>query len=61
MIELEEVRRLRVEPGDALVVKMAHPVSREVHKRIRNQFEQTHPGVTILILEPGIDLEVLSA
>lgn len=59
-MDIEDIQRIEFKPGDKLVVRMDRPTSDEVAKRIRDAFERFAPGVPVLILEPGMSIEVLS-
>jgi hypothetical protein len=58
-----EVRRLVVRPGDKLVLKLDHfPDDAEADDLVRRLHDALgDSGVKVIILEPGADLEVLSA
>ena len=59
--EVSEVRRLVLRPGDRLVVKLDHCLDDAGFDRlIRDVRDALGDDVRALILEPGMDLEVLS-
>lgn len=55
------VAKLSLGPGDLLVVKTEKPLTREAAERIREVLKQYLPNQKALVLEPGIDLAVLTA
>jgi hypothetical protein len=59
-IELEDVRRLHLDPGDVLVVRLPHRPSPEEAWHLRERLADVFPGRKALILGPGADIEVLS-
>jgi hypothetical protein len=59
--EVAEVRRLVVRPGDKLVMHLDHcPNDAEAADLIDRLHRALGDDVTVLILEPGEDLDVLS-
>jgi hypothetical protein len=56
-ITLEDVRRLRLEPGDVLVFRLANPAP-ELAARIAAELSEHLPGVKCLVLDRGVDLTV---
>lgn len=55
-----EVRRVRLEPGDILVLKSKQRLSHEICTRLTEALKRDFPGVPIMILDPDMDLEVVS-
>ncbi len=55
-----EVRRLRVEPGDTLVLRAPWKLSADYANILIRDLQARFPGVPILVLADGIDLDVLS-
>lgn len=59
--EVAEVRRLVLRPGERLVLKLDHcPDDAEADDLMASLHRALGDDVKVLILEPGMDLEVLS-
>lgn len=59
-VTIDDVKRLRLEPGDTLVLRMdAH--SEEVVERFTGEMRTAFPGHRTVVLGKGVDLEVVSA
>lgn len=58
-IELPEVRILRLQPGDKLVLAADHEVTDAEFEAISKQFAQHVPGHKVLLLERGLSLDIL--
>lgn len=59
-IVLEDIRRLVLEPGDVLVVRVEGAVTMQMAEAITRSVEQYLPGHKVLVLPAGMmDLEVL--
>ncbi len=56
-IEIEEIQRLNVQPGDVLLVSVPPGTSQEVADAIRNRFETTLP-VRVLVKTLDVQVEV---
>lgn len=56
-----EVRRLRLEPGDSLVLRVPGRISEAAVDYFRHGLQQTFPGARVFVLEDGAALEVLSS
>lgn len=56
-IEIEDVQRLNVQPGDVLLVTVPPGTSEEIVNRIRNKFETTLP-VRVLVKTSDVQVEV---
>lgn len=56
-IEIEDVQRLNVQPGDVLVVTVPPGTSQEVVEHIRNKFETTLP-VRAIVKTSDVHVEV---
>lgn len=58
--QIETIRVTRLEPGDVLVLKCQHVLSRSVRQRLRDQILELMPdGVKAMVLDGGMDLEVM--
>lgn len=56
-----EVARLRVEPGDVVVVKVHAVISDEVARRLRDQIStQLPPKTPMIVIDKNVDLMVLT-
>ena len=60
MIEIEEVRRLRLDPGDILVLKAPNVLTAEQCEEIRKQLEGEFPDNRVLVMTADFDLEVVT-
>ena len=61
MTESDLIGTLKVhtfEPGDRLILKLAHEIYYEDMLHLREQFEKWAPGVKVAVLSPGMELEV---
>jgi hypothetical protein len=59
-LELADVQRLRLEPGDALVILVPGRVTADQAHRIKDQVETFAPGHEVAVLEDGMELVVVS-
>jgi hypothetical protein len=59
MDDLQELRRLEVEPGETLVARFKSRLSEERVARIRDVFAKVLPGVRVLVLDDDADLLVV--
>jgi hypothetical protein len=59
-LQLEDIKRLALQPGDVLVVRLPVIPSPEMVDSVRLQLEAALPGHKVFVLAPGIDLEVIS-
>lgn len=55
------VERLGLGPRDMLVLKLAHHVSMAELEETRATLHRLFPGVSVLVLAPGVDLQVVRA
>lgn len=55
-IELEDVKRLHVNPGDVLVVKL--PRGRDLHD-VHDVLQEMFPNNKVLIVQPDVEFEVV--
>ncbi len=59
-MQIEDVKRLDIRPGDVLVIRPAQHIGAAGRDRARERFREVIPdGVTVLILDPGDDLTVV--
>lgn len=59
-IAIEDVRRLDVRPGDALVIRLGREPDRDAAQRLQDRLvEAFGDGIRILIVGPGDDVSVL--
>lgn len=62
MTDIEEIKVMRLLPGDTLVLRVDRALSQEVADRITKTVEPLIPdGVKVLVLERGMSLEVVRA
>lgn len=61
LLTLSNVRRLRLEPGDALVARFPGRLSAAQCERIKDQCERIAPGHKVVVLEGGAKFDVLTA
>ncbi|MDX0572174.1 hypothetical protein GOD68_18265 [Sinorhizobium medicae] len=59
-IQIEDIRRIELKPGDKLVLKVSGRVSEEMAVRLRKHLEDFAPGVPVLVLDASVSLEILS-
>lgn len=59
-MEIDDIRRIEFKPGDKLVLRLSRPISADGAERLLEHFSAFAPGVQVLILEPGMSLDVLS-
>lgn len=58
--QFEEVRILRLQPGDEIVVKVTdRGVSTDDLQRIKSAAEELWPDNRVIVLHDGIDIEVI--
>lgn len=60
-ILLQDVKRLRLEPGDILLVRHERVLSREQRKYLGDVLREEIPGHKIMVLEAGLTFEVVRA
>lgn len=57
--EVIEIRRVRPEPGDTLLVTVDRPISRSAVDRLAAQLRQAFaPECRIVVVEPGLTIEI---
>jgi hypothetical protein len=59
-LERADVQRLRLQPDDALVIRVPGRVSADQAQRIKAQVEVFAPGHKVAVLEEGMELTVVS-
>lgn len=58
-LELQDVRRLRLAPGDVLVVRIPERITREQAERIKRTVQDALPAARpVLVFEGGATLDV---
>lgn len=57
IIDIKDVRRLRLNPGDVLVVRI--DVTEAAAVEIAEQLDDYFPDNRVMVLSPGADVEVL--
>ena len=62
--EVEKIERMRLDPGDTLVVTLDDSVfnhtARNALPRLKREIELVFPGIRVVVLAPGISFSVLS-
>lgn len=58
-VELPEVRILRLEPGDVLLLTTPYRISDADFEYIRDRFAEQMPGHRMALLENGMTLDIL--
>lgn len=60
--EIQEVRVLRLQPGDTLVLRSDQHLTPEVAARMQEQLKAAAPeGVKCVVLDSGLGVEVIRA
>jgi hypothetical protein len=59
-IEIEDVQRLNVKPGDVLLVTVPHGTSAQDVDYVKNKFETTLP-VRVIVKPSDVQVEVVEA
>jgi hypothetical protein len=61
-IDIEDVKRLHLQPGDTLVLRLADTwPDDDTAAEFSKHFTDAFPGHKVVILGPGADLEVVTA
>lgn len=61
-MDISEVKVMHLQPGDTLVVRTEQPLSVDTCERLKEYLSSVLPdGVKCLVLEKGIDLEIVRA
>lgn len=61
-IEVEKIQRLRVEPGETLVVTLPeHTTPERARELLKVLEEKTPEGVRVLVVTSGVELTVIAA
>jgi hypothetical protein len=53
------IRRLRLEPGDTLVICIPQPITADQAEAIKRHIDSALPGVPVLVFDTGISLAVV--
>lgn len=61
LLDVAEVERLALKPGDVLVLKCPQHLTIEEFEEISARFKEMFPDTKCLVLEGGIDVAVLRA
>ena len=56
-----DVQRLALQPGDVVIVRVSEHISVEVAARIRDYGRSAFEGHEVLVLGPGMSVEVAGA
>ena len=59
LLNVTEVERLALGPGDMLVFKCPMRLTDEEYAEIGNRFRESVPGMKVIVLEGGADISVL--
>lgn len=57
---LEDVKRLRLDPGDTLVVRLAAPWTDQNRQELADRLKLAFPDNQVLVTDPGVELTVMS-
>jgi hypothetical protein len=57
--QINEVKELRYSEKDVVVLKVSGCIKSELVEKITQEFHANMPGIKVLILSEGIDIEVL--
>lgn len=61
LVDVAEVERLRLRPGDTLVVKVPYWMNVDEYAQLSENMTKAFPDTKIVVLERGADLAVLRA
>jgi hypothetical protein len=59
-IEIADLRRLELRPGDRVVLKLAHNLPPEGYQRLRKYWDTFAPDVPVLIIGPDMSLDIIA-
>lgn len=59
-IEITDIQRLIVHPGEVLIVHVPSDAAREDHRRIVAAFSEALPGVPVFVVRDGVRFEVIA-
>lgn len=59
LVELADVKRLDVKPGDVIVIRSRRPISCEMAKRLRQDIERYLPQQKVLIVDQGFIVDAV--
>jgi hypothetical protein len=57
---IEQVARLRLEPGDVVVVTIAAKLTRAKAEEVRRQFADALPDHTVIVTTPDVDVKAVN-
>lgn len=59
-IEVEDLKKVKLEPGDSLVLTLAENISNENVYEMGRVFHEKFPDNLFVVLHPGCTLEVIA-
>ncbi|MDQ0305317.1 hypothetical protein [Ancylobacter polymorphus] len=59
LVELADVKRLDVKPGDVIVITSRRPISREMAARLREDIGRFLPQQKVLIVDQGFMVDAV--
>lgn len=60
MIDITDIQRLVVHPGEALIVRVPSDTSSEDHRRILAAFKYALPGVPVFVVRDEVEFTVIA-
>lgn len=61
VFEMEAIERLRLKPGDIIILRHPQPLSLEAVARLKEDVIELCPGHQVVVLEEGFKFEVIPA
>ena len=61
LIEIKDIQRVKLEPGDVLVVRYERPMSIEMAQRIKDRIRRVFPNNDVLVFDRNPTLSVIEA
>ena len=58
-MDIEEIRILKVRPGDTLVVRTNSVLSLEQVEKMKSHFQSIAPGTPVVVLDREMSLDIL--
>ena len=60
MVDITSIQKVKIEPGDALVIRLEYPISVETAERFKHEVQKAlGMDVPVLVLDSGTELEVM--
>lgn len=59
-IEIDDIKRLQVKPGDVLLVTVPEHTTRQIAEIIKERFADHLPDVKVIVMTAGIEVGVVS-